>query len=756
MSKGFCLPAELADKLIDGAKNGEIDIAKMYVMTSAERNTLFQKWLDKKSAEKINASFEEAMISEQKTALRSWAKKVFSTDTTAGKAKAEGLEGTINRLSDLGVLTPANSETYLADLVSQSLGATVTAEEAKVIDEKSAKIRSFANQKNEFGLPTMEYLTAKKEMQDYLDSVHPSSRLKVITSLIGRGSMLFSIKSPLVNIESNTVQAILKGTDRRILNKTFKGDNADYAGGYVKYIVDAFNKTGYDLSRMTTLKSDQLVRGERFTTAQGKGFVRKVGRFYEDFVFKKLMGTPDVVMSAIHFADSANLISTVIAKAEGLNGDARKSRALEIFKDATKINPETKEGQKVRDIAIQDAEASTYTEKSKYSDFALGIRNALDSVSGDFMLGEQAMPFVKTPANVVGAGVDRSGVLIPVELGVRLVKALDNIRKGEAPTEATRKAFDGLLAKLITAGLGLTVAYLLSLLFKPEDFIGEYPTSKKEQELLELRKAGTNSIKIGDHWISMDYFGALGSPFVGMMYAKKYGKDPKGYVYNYYVGVARQLSKLGGLVDISNIYSSLTSTPFGDTATLAKNAEKSFIDYVSSRTIPALVSDVAKATDTKERVTSSDNLLSSVTSKIPVLREGLPVKRTVLGKEIPTEGFASTMLFGSRLSTSDSSPVIDELVRLDSVGKLPSITDYAKTSTAMLNLKKQIGEKAYYDAETYLGENLQTAFDREMKTGGYKSSDDDEKAKLLDNLKGDVLANTLLKFHYKKPKTGLK
>ena len=211
-------------------------------------------------------------------------------------------------------------------------------------------------------------------MENYLESLNPSSELKVATSIIGRGSMLFSIKSPLVNIESNTVQALLTGAERRLISGQFSGVNGEYARDYVKYVNEVYDASGYDVSRMESLQGTQKIRGEEITTTEGKGKTRKIGRIYEDIVFKKLMGKPDVVFSAIHFADSANLASTKIAKGEGLKGEDLKTRSLEIFKDATSINPITPEGQKVREQAIADAQYATYTNESKYSDVALGIR----------------------------------------------------------------------------------------------------------------------------------------------------------------------------------------------------------------------------------------------------------------------------------------------------------------------------------------------------------------------------------------------
>ena len=85
MAKAFCIPPALADTLTKAAQNGEINIAQMYEMSSADRRKLFTKWVDDETAKQINLGFEKAMISNQKNALKKWAKDTFNA--TAKKEK---------------------------------------------------------------------------------------------------------------------------------------------------------------------------------------------------------------------------------------------------------------------------------------------------------------------------------------------------------------------------------------------------------------------------------------------------------------------------------------------------------------------------------------------------------------------------------------------------------------------------------------------------------------------------------------------
>ena len=746
----YCFTKELADRLQKALRDGKIDIQKLYDMTSQQRRKFFTDITDADAGVKINTAFETAMVSTQKDALKRWAVRTFGDKQT--KKRAKSVEEKINRLDELGLLTDKNADNFLYDLVATQLGMTVTPEEAGKINTLAQDVQKKGEQLSEFGTPTLEYFQSKKKLEDYMDSITPSSRLKVATSTIGRGTMLFSIKSPLVNIESNTIQAILTGAERRFLNKQIAGANGTYANEYMKFVNKVYDKTGYDLSRMQSLDDIQRVRGEEVPTTQGEGKIRKIGRFYEDIVFKKLMGKPDVVFSAFHFSDSANLASTKIAKQEGLKGKALEKRALQIFKDATKLNPATPQGLKVREQAIADAEYATYTNQSRASNVALGIRKVLNEATGDIRLGDQLMPFVKTPANVVQAGIDYSGMLLPFDTALRSINVIQKVRKGDTFNTALQESFDGYLKSAVRAGIGITLSHILASMFDPEDFIGEYPVSQKERELLELQNATPNSVRIGDKWISLDYFGALGTPFVSLMYAKKYGTNTWTSVFNYYVGGGRQLAKIPGLEVGVDVFDLLRKTKFGEGEDVKKSAVKGTVSYLRARTIPAFIYDIAKATDEYERRIDKDEPMDIIKFGIPTLRQQVNPRINVFGETVKSEGFISTMLFGSRVKTANRTEIVREMERLQSTNNLPSLTDYAITSDRMEQLKEQIGAEKFQQARQDLGAEITARFTRTIKSSKYKRATDEDKAKLLNDQKEEALDRTLRKYRYRKPK----
>lgn len=740
MAKTFCIPKSTALQMKEAVKNGEVSIKDLYDAPNSEaRRVVFEKFASKELAKEINTAFEKAMVSKQKTALKDWAEKVF-TPSQKKEASYKGILERIDELDSLGVLNDANSKSFLSDLVADRLGISVTPQEIKMITENANKLETEFAKPTEDGIPSVDYWVARKEMDNYLNSLNPSHQLKVATSIGGRGAMLLSVKSPLTNIISNTVNGAVQGFERRLASLTAAGLNNDFALEYVKKVNNIYQKSGFDISRMESIASNQVRLGEDVVSSQGKGAVRAIGRWYEDIVFKQLMGAPDVASASISFADSANLASTKLAK-----GD--KAKALEIFKDATRLEPKTIDGEIVRSQAIADAKYATYTNKGGYSDLAMAIRTALNNASGDIRFGDQLMPFVKTPANVVQAGVDAAGVGA-FKGFYKLPEAIKEMKVGNGePMQEVVRLF-------VRSGLGMTLAVVLAHMFNPDDFIGEYDNlTSKEKSLVAQKGATYNSIKIGDKYVSLDYFGPLASSFVGFMYARKYGENLPEQIFQYGRGVVTQAAKVPGLREfsdlVSNVQDAATKGKLGD---IAAGLTNEAVAYIRARVIPAIVNDVAKGTDSKERQTDKGQL-SKFKSSIPGLRQTLPSKVNQLtGEEIEGQGFIQTILFGSRVKNASNSKLITEVSRLNDVGESPTMSSIEKSSKRFKQLKEQIGDDKFNEAIKFYGTEYGKKANARIEATSYKNKTDEEKKKLLNKIRNDVMDATLAKYHYKKPK----
>jgi len=563
----------------------------------------------------------------------------------------------------------------------------------------------------------LDYFKARKDLEDYVDSMMPTHALKVATSLIGRGVMLASLKSPVTNIIGNTANGILQVAERRLSGGAFSGLNGEYAKDYMKFVNKVYAETGYDLTRMESFTTERKVLGETRVHAQGPGFTRKLGRLVEDWVFKKTQGAPDVAFSSFHFIDSVNLATTKIAVQEKLTGSAAKSRAFEIMKDAMSPSPKTEDGALVRKQAVADAMYATYQNDSHASKISLGIRRLFNIASGDLRLGDLNIPFAKTPANVVGSGIESSGGGIITGLfGMR-----DAIAKGKLGDEigkrqATQKAVRG----FVRAGIGISVGILISSLLTKDDFIGTYPVDAKERNIMQQLGGTENMIRIGNKWVSLEYFGPIGPVIAGFMYAKKYGTNWPDKFYRYLQGVGTQILRLPGINEIrkSADYIQQSVSINKSTADVLLDVENSLLDFFRARTVPGIVSDLSKMTNEAERETGLSPF-GKLAANIPFVSNGMNERVDVLGDVQKTEagaagvlGGGSQLLFGSRVKSVKEDPVRLFLFQNDLSVSVPS----KSTEITVGRDKRQMTPEEYYDYVKKSGPKIKAEIARRQST----------------------------------------
>lgn len=743
----FCIPKNLLSKLKESALKGEVNIAELYKMSSSERREFFAKYTDKELGKFINTKFEDAMISKQKDALTKWAQSVFTPEAKS-KPVFKTVLDKINSLDELGVLNPKSEDSFLEDLVSDKLGVSITPDEVKAISVKAKKIQEAQMRLGDnIGDPKFEkemtdFFVAKKDMDNYLLGLNPANKLKVFTGTIGRGMMLASVKSPILNIGSNTEIGITEALSRRLANASLKTADNKLALDYVKMTNRLYQKTGYDISRMVNL-ADTGVSGGRVlgldtVHAAGPGAIRKTGQVVEDVVFKQLMGAPDVAFSSVHFADSVNLNALKSAK-------GNKVKAQELMRDSMRIVPQTPEGEILRAQGILDAQYATYTNKTWASKVSEGIRKVLNDVSGDVRVGDFVMPFVKTPANVIAAGLDYGGLGALKALG-KTAKYLANGRVG------TKEYVRGISRDLFRAGLGLTGAVMITNQLKDEDFIGAYDPSRAQ--IASLENSNTNSVRIRNKWISIDWFGPLGVPMSAIMYARKYGDTAPEKAFQYVKGAGTVIQNLPGIDTLSDLIGNTYKK--GQTLEeMGAEALKYSVDNLSARMLPSIISDTAKATDKFEREAGKDPF-KKLQSKIPFLRQSLPEKKNIFGEQIKTEPAWSTILFGSRVKTDKETPLLKELKDIsEATGKSINFTDWNRTTSVKIAQFKSKMPDVYDEAIIYYGQELKKELDKLMASSKYNNADDVEKLKMINNIDSDAIDNTFKHYRFKYKKSPL-
>ena len=641
-----------------------------------------------------------------------------------------GVQGELFQLP-LEPLNARNAKMYVREALDDIFGTTVSQEEANQIIGKIGEIeKSIVNTLDETGNPSVQTWQKINEMNNLVESLTPSPALQIATSIVGRGMMLSSIKSPVLNVVSNTENILTEMLIRRAVNSleggaSFSAVDKNVEKDYLAYADDVYRASGYNVSTTEGLDAATVTLGERRISTQGAGKFRAFARGVETGVFKYLMGYPDSRAKDFVFSDTAALEATTIAQNEGLSGEMLSKRATELYRDATRVAPLTEEGMLIREKAMIEANVATYTNDTAFSKFALGIRETLNKVTGNVRLGDQLMPFVKTPANVVALGMEYSigaAYLIP-----NLTTVIRDVKAGKLSAKS-RTA----IKAAVRNGLGVVLAMLIAMALDPDDYTPDYDALTMSERRLALEKnAVFNSIRIGDKYISLDYFGPLAVPLTAVLSARRRGEVAW---FGYAKGVASQLQKLPGLQEFSETVDAIGRATSNKPEKTVKNLNNALIDFVRARTIPSIVNDLAKSIDTYERETSAGTY-DKAQASVPGIREELPLKYTTTSRTPKeTEAALSILLFGARVKTAASNRVIYEIDRLYKKNAKPTITDVTRSgklselSEAKQQRVRKEFAKRYYDGVYTL-----------IRTREYRAKDDEQRAAAINKVRRQII-----------------
>lgn len=123
-----CIPRFVADKLVNAFKTEPELLTKLTQTDSAGRRELLSKYLDDNMAQRLNANFEEALLSDQKDALKKFVEKTLTPK------QVQIHSDLINRIDKYKkILTPEEGKAFMQDLASRKLGIGVTEDEAQAI-----------------------------------------------------------------------------------------------------------------------------------------------------------------------------------------------------------------------------------------------------------------------------------------------------------------------------------------------------------------------------------------------------------------------------------------------------------------------------------------------------------------------------------------------------------------------------------------------------------------------------------------------
>ena len=668
----------------------------------------------------------QVVETETKNLMKQIAGKPKDEQVKALSNLAEKLQKDYN-LDTLYQMPDEVNELTVREFIKDTLGVNPDVMTGNEVINKAEQLQKlWDNTKDESGNPSVEAMRAKRELNDLIQAQNPSSTLAIWTSIFGRGVMLASVKSPVLNIISNIEAGLTEGITRRIMYKTTeKAVDANVKKEFSNYAWEVYKASGDIVSTMNDYDDDMRVIGEQILHSQGQGAFRAASRKVEEISFKYLMGAPDAVSKTLAFNDTADLLATKIAREEGAKNISK--RATEIYKDAILIRPQTEQGQLVRQKAQEQAHYTTFTNDSWAARFGLSARNWLNMVGRNKVrLGDLTMKFVKTPANVQMMGL---------EYGFGSLYTLYNIQEviknpqSEVSQHAIRAA--------VRNGLGIALAALLYSMLDPEDYFSEFDTlNPKEKDRMRALGALPNSIKIGNRWVSLDYFGQIAIPLVGMLEARR-NNGLRSYIQS---GLT-QAAKIPGIKETKQLIDTMSEYAHYDLKPekIVQMMAGTVLDQARAMTIPAIVNDIAKMTDDYERDTMG-GVFDKVFASIPGLRQTLPERYGIQGL-VRTEPALSTLLFGSRVKTVQEDKLVREISKLSTKDEQPSISDVTKYGDLrLLSAEKKVKvRKEFY--KLYNSESKKLISTRE-----YQKKSPEDKKKALNKVRNRVVKSLKEKY----------
>ncbi len=562
---------------------------------------------------------------------------------------------TVQAASLLNNRTPAGLQ-YGAIRALKKSGADITDQMKKDIGGLVDNVRKTKPGSYEDGL-------ARFRLQEYVSRQVPSSNTSKIVQLWKAG-LLTSPRTSAGNLAGNTAESVFnKGyvdplanavdglfslfTGKRSRSYTLRGIGTGAKEGVQKGI--SYFKTGYD-PRNPAQKFD--VRQIHYSDTP----LGKAAEVYTQTVFK-LMGVADQPFYYANLRNSLYDQAITTAKNQGLKG-AEKQAFIKKFV----TEPETKAMQ----LADAEARYSVFQNETALGKAASRIKN-MDGISGD--IAEFVVPFSGVPSSIATRMIERT----PIGTAIEIVKQL---RSKKFDQRAMTKAIaNGSAAiPLIGAGAALAASGQMTL---------GYPTDKKERDLWEAEGKQPYSIKVGDQWLSLNYFQPAGNLMAaGAEYqgARMDGKTSEEAFSQSLAGSAKAFSEQSFLKGVSSIGNAISDpSRFGQT----------FTESTAGSLVPNVIRTGARAFDPVKR--EVDNAGESIMSGIPGLRQNLDVKTNILGEPVKRNSSPLNELVNptkpSDVQNADN-PTIQELRRLQDADEGIVPTEATKSSLPDLDTKQ--------------------------------------------------------------------
>ena len=547
---------------------------------------------------------------------------------------------------------------------------------------------------------------------------------KTIDNLISvwKGGLLSGFKTQAGNLLSNTSFGVLKLTSnpisaladsllsvftkKRSYTLTGKGLATGGLEGAKKGVITM--RTGIDMRDITG-------HGAKFEVPREINFKSKT--------LQTVLGNPTNLvfrgMSAadqpVYFAALKNSLYNQ-AKAEGLN-QGLKGQALKDFIKKNVFEPTNN----MAELAVKDAEKAVLSQDNALSSI-INYVNRPEINPGLRLIVNSVLPFTKVPANFILRTIDYS----PLGLVKGGAVAIKQIYQHKFDQRALAQAIgEGLTGTgVIAIGTALASQGLLS---------GDYPKNdQKEQARWKAEGITPNSVKLGDKWISLNYLGPIGLLF-GM------GKNISD-ARNNNASLIEQFSQaVGGFT--SGLLQQSFLQGLSSFVSAANDPGRYWPNYLKNQigsVVPAWINDLANISDNMQR--QANTTIEQVMARVPGLRQALPVKVDVFGRQLkqPSGTGLETALNPLKPSLETKTSLTNELDRLKNINKEYNVWPTPIDQKDFFGKGTNITKQQMQQIQSELGPQLEQRWNQIIQSPEYQRANDQQKANMLSKAKQDV------------------
>ena len=530
-----------------------------------------------------------------------------------------------------------------------------------------------------------------------------------IRNIVGNtANLIGEAASNIVSVPADFVASKFTG----IRSTTFKGTKG-YGRGLAEGLKTAGDimHTGVDTSGDVIAKYDS--KDVHFDSKLGKGI-----QAYADTIFRAL-NAADKPFKQGMFESSIDSQAYAMAKNKGLKGKEAKAYAEELIKNPTV---------EMQEAATMDAEMATFQQPTALGNMIRGAKNKGGNAGKAL---DVFTPFTQVPSAVADQAVNYS----PLGL-IKAVKQFGDVKKAinAGLSEAQIMQLQRKAVKQTGRFLTGTALIGAGVILAKNGMLSGAAKDDKERRQWQAEGKMENAVKVGNDWFSLDSIAPelLILNAGGQLYKDlRNSNDISATLAKSGLNVAKQFTE----------QSYMTGLKSGlDAVTDPEQSVGKLFGSLATSAIPNAVKKGAQALDDKQRQINS--LEDSLKASIPGLRNTLPQKYDVYGRPMQNDmNFLETLFSPVRrtsIKENNLTNSIDALREKDS--------DYDKIIPNRPPKTVKIGDENHTltaeessEYQRLMGELTSKYMQKQgFNNESFKKLSDDDKVKILTNIKTDV------------------